>query len=327
MKAALRRFAGAAAGCALALAAAGAQAQSWPTKPIIMLNPFPAGGGTDTFARPIAAKLSQTLGQQVLIENQGGAGGTVGAANVVKRAPDGYNWFFGAVHHTIAESLYTRLPYSLEKDFEPVTVAAFVPNVVVVHPKHKDKFKTLKDLIGYAKANPDKLNYGSAGNGTSHHLAPELFKISTETKINHVPYKGAGPAMQDLIAGQVDLMFDGMGSSAPQIRAGRLKALAVTTPTRSSAFPDLPTLQELGVPNYEVTTWYGLWAPAGTPADIINKLKDEVAKAMQRPEIKEAWAAQGSGMGGNTPQEFAKFVNAEVVKWGKVAKAANITID
>ena len=182
-------------------------------------------------------------------------------------------------------------------------------------------------MIAYAKANPDKLNYGSAGNGTSHHLAPELFKIATDTKLNHVPYKGAGPAMQDLIAGQVDLMFDGMGSSAPQIRAGRLKALAVTTPTRSPAFPDLPTLQELGVPNYEVTTWYGLWAPAGTPADIVNKLREEVAKAMQRPEIKDAWAQQGSGLGGNTPQEFAKFINVEVVKWGKVAKAANITID
>src|SRR5688572_32598565 len=173
MKAALRRFAGAAAGCALALAAAGAQAQSWPTKPMIFLNPFPAGGGTDTFARPIAAKLSQSLGQQALIENQGGAGGTVGAMNAARRAPDGYNWFFGAVHHTIAESLYTRLSYSLEKDFEPITVAAFVPNVVVVHPKHKDTLKSLKDLIDYAKANPDKLNYGSAGSGTTHHRSEE----------------------------------------------------------------------------------------------------------------------------------------------------------
>ena len=309
----------------LALASAPTHAQAWPTKPVKLVVPFPAGGGTDAFARPLAAALSQQLGQQFYIDNRGGAGGTIGADIVAKSPPDGYTFLVGAVHHTIAVSVYKSLPYQLEKDLAPVTLIAIVPNVVVLHPKVP--INSIKELIAYAKANPDKLNYGSAGNGTSHHLAPELFKISTETKINHVPYKGAGPAMQDLIAGQVDLMFDGMGSSAPQIRAGRLKALAVTTPTRSSAFPDLPTLQELGVPNYEVTTWYGLWAPAGTPADIINKLKDEVAKAMQRPEIKEAWAAQGSGMGGNTPQEFAKFVNAEVVKWGKVAKAANITID
>ena len=206
---------------ALALALAGtAQAQDWPTKAVVFLNPFPAGGGTDTFARPIAARLSQSLGQQALIENQGGAGGTVGAANAAKRAPDGYNWFFGAVHHTIAESLYTRLPYSLEKDFEPLTIAAFVPNVVVVHPKHADKLKTLKDLIDYAKANPDKLNYGSAGSGTTHHLSVELFKTMTQTRLVHVPYKGAGPLMIDLLAGQVDLAFDGMGTSAQQIKAG-----------------------------------------------------------------------------------------------------------
>jgi tripartite-type tricarboxylate transporter receptor subunit TctC len=299
--------------------------QAWPTKPVRLVVPFPAGGGTDAFARPLAAALSQQLGQQFFIDNRGGAGGTIGADIVSKSPPDGSTFLVGAVHHTIAVSVYKSLPYQLEKDLAPVTLIAIVPNVVVLHPKVP--INSVKELIAYAKANPDKLNYGSAGNGTSHHLAPELFKIATETKLNHVPYKGAGPAMQDLVAGQVDLMFDGMGSSAPQIRAGRLKALAVTTPQRSPAFPDLPTLQELGVPNYEVTTWYGLWAPGGTPPDIINKLRDEVAKAMQRPEIKDAWAQQGSGMGGNTPQEFARFINVEVVKWGKVAKAANITID
>jgi tripartite-type tricarboxylate transporter receptor subunit TctC len=166
-----------------ALTSGAVHAQAWPNKAMVFLNPFPAGGGTDTFARPIAAKLSQQFGQQALIENQGGAGGTVGANNAAKRAPDGYNWFFGAVHHTIAESLYTKLPYSLEKDFEPVTVAAFVPNVVVVHPKHADKIKTLKDLIDYAKANPGRLNYGSAGSGTTHHLSVELFKTMTKTFI------------------------------------------------------------------------------------------------------------------------------------------------
>src|SRR5688500_9086563 len=227
-----------------ALAAVGfaAHAQSWPTKPVTFMNPFPAGGGTDTFARPIADKLSQQVGQQFLIENQGGAGGTLGASNVVKRAADGYNWFFGAVHHTIAESLYTRLPYGLEKDFEPITVAAFVPNVVVVHPKHADTLKTLKDLIDYAKANPDKLNYGSAGSGTTHHQSVELFKTMTQTKMVHVPYKGAGPLMVDLLAGQVDLAFDGMGTSSTQIKAGRLGPHDITRAQRSPVLPNVQTV-------------------------------------------------------------------------------------
>jgi tripartite-type tricarboxylate transporter receptor subunit TctC len=313
--------------CALALFAFPllAAAQAWPTKPVKLVVPFPAGGGTDAFARPLAAWLSQALGQNFFIDNRGGAGGTIGADIVAKSPPDGYTFLVGAVHHTIAVSVYNKLPYDLAKDLTPVTLVAIVPNVVVVHPKVP--INSVKELIDYAKANPDKLNYASAGNGTSHHLAPELFKIATNTKLNHVPYKGAGPAMQDLIAGQVDLMFDGMGSSAPQIRAGKLRALAVTTPARSSAFPDLPTLQELGVAGYEVTTWYGLWAPAGTPADIVNKLSQEVAKAMQRPEIRDAWAAQGAGLGGNKPEEFAVFVRNETVKWAKVAKDANIRID
>jgi tripartite-type tricarboxylate transporter receptor subunit TctC len=302
-----------------------ALAQAWPNKPVKLVVPFPAGGGTDAFARPLAAYLSQQLGQQFFIDNRGGAGGTIGADIVAKSPPDGYTFLVGAVHHTIAVSVYSTLPYSLEKDLMPVTLVSIVPNVVVLHPKVP--INSIKELIEYAKANPDKLNYASAGNGTSHHLAPEMFKITTGTKLNHVPYKGAGPAMQDLIAGQVDLMFDGMGSSAPQIRGGKLKALAVTTPTRSPAFPDVPTLQELGVQGYEVTTWYGLWAPAGTPRDIVVRLQQEVAKAMLRQELKDLWAAQGASPGGNTPEQFAAFIRTEVVKWGKVAKDANIKID
>lgn len=317
--------------CALALAVVApapvlAQAPAWPTKPVKLVVPFPAGGGTDAFARPLAAFLSQALGQQFFIDNRGGAGGTIGADIVAKSPPDGYTFLVGAVHHAIAVSVYRQLPYSLEKDLMPVTLVSIVPNVVVLNPKWS-QINSVKDLIDYARANPDKLNYGSAGNGTSHHLAPELFKSMTGVKMNHVPYKGAGPAMQDLVAGQVDVMFDGMGSSAPQIRGGKLKALAVTTPTRSPAFPDLPTLQEAGVPGYEVTTWYGIFAPAGTPVDIVNKMQQEVAKAMQRPEIKEIWAQQGAGLGGNSPKEFGDFVKVEVVKWSKVAKDANITID
>ena len=317
--------------CALALGLvaplpAFAQAQSWPNKPVKLVVPFPAGGGTDAFARPLSAFLSQALGQQFYIDNRGGAGGTIGADVVAKSPPDGYTFLVGAVHHAIAVSVYDKLPYNLEKDLVPVTLVSIVPNVVVLNPKWT-QINSVKDLIAYAKANPDKLNYASAGNGTSHHLAPELFKLMTGTQMNHVPYKGAGPAMQDLIAGQVDLMFDGMGSSAPQIRGSKLKPLAVTTATRSAAFPDLPTVQEAGVPGYEVTTWYGLFAPAGTPPEIVAKLQQEVAKAMQRPEIRDIWEKQGSGLGGNSSKDFGDFVKVEVVKWGKVAKDANIKVE
>jgi tripartite-type tricarboxylate transporter receptor subunit TctC len=304
-----------------------ASAQNWPTKPITFLNPFPAGGGTDTFARPIAARVSQTIGQQVIVENQGGAGGTVGAANVTKRAPDGYNWFFGAVHHTIAESLYTRLQYSLEKDFEPITVAAFVPNVVVVHPKHADKFKTLKDLIDYAKANPGRLNYGSAGSGTTHHLSVELFKTMTKTFMVHIPYRGAGPLMLDLLAGQVDLAFDGMGTSSTQIKAGKLIPLAITSVKRNPVLPNVPTVQEAGVPGYEVRTWYGLWALKGTPQPIKDRMWKEVVAAMDTPQLKDIWAQQGADPGGMSQEEMTKLVRSEIVKWAKVVKDAGAKVD
>lgn len=299
--------------------------QAWPTKPVRLVSPFPAGGGTDAFARPLAAQLSQQMGQQFIIDNRGGAGGTIGADNVAKSPPDGYHFLVGAVHHTIAVSVYSKLPYDLERDLVPVTMVAMVPNVIVLHPKVP--IGSVKELIDYAKANPNKLNFASAGNGTSHQLAAELFKVKTGTKMNHVPYKGAGPAMQDLLAGQVDLMFDGMGSSAPQIRGQRLKPLAVTTATRSPAFPDVPTVQEAGVPGYEVTTWYALWAPAGTPQDVINKLQQEVAKAMTSQQLKDVWAQQGASPGGNTPSEFGAFVKAEIAKWADVVKASGARID
>lgn len=312
---------------AAVVAALPAQAQNWPSKPITFLNPFPAGGGTDTFARPIAARMSQTLGQQVLVENQGGAGGTVGAANVVKRAPDGYNWFFGAVHHTIAESLYTKLPYSLERDFEPITVAAFIPNVVVIHPKHADKFKSLKDLIDYTRANPGKLNYGSAGSGTTHHLAVELFKTMTKTFIVHIPYRGAGPLMLDLLAGQVDLAFDGMGTSSAQIKGGKLIPLAVTSTTRNPVLPNVPTMAEAGVPGYEVRTWYALWALKGTPQAAKDRVYKEMVAAMNTPELKKIWAEQGATAGGMPPAEMAALVKSEIAKWAKVVKDAGAKVD
>jgi tripartite-type tricarboxylate transporter receptor subunit TctC len=311
----------------LALAFAGlAHAQSWPTKPVTMINPFAPGGGVDAFGRPLAAYLSKTLGQQFIVENMAGAGGTVGAANAARRPADGYNFFLGAVHHTIAESLYTRLPYSLERDFVPITVIAYVPNVVVVHPKHT-QLNSVRELIAYAKANPGKLNFGSAGNGTTHHLAGELFKTMTGVEITHIPYKGAGPMMQDLMAGQVDMAFDGMATSAPQIKAGKLKALAVTTANRSFATPNVPTMQEAGVPGYIVTTWYALWGVRGSPKEALERIHQESVKAMQSPELKLVWESQGATAGGESPEEFAKLVKTEIAKWAKVVKDSGAKVD
>jgi tripartite-type tricarboxylate transporter receptor subunit TctC len=317
----------AALGAALLAFGTAASAQNWPTKPITFLNPFPAGGGTDTFARPIAIKVSQTIGEQVIVENQGGAGGTFGAGNAAKRAPDGYNWLFGAVHHTIAESLYTRLPYRLEKDFEPITVAAFVPNVVVIHPKHADKIKTLKDLIDYAKANPGKLNYGSAGSGTTHHLSVELFKTMTNTFMVHIPYQGAGPLMLGLLSGTVDLAFDGMGTSSTQIKAGKLIPLAITSAARNPVLPNVPTMGEAGLPGYEVRTWYGLWAIKGTPQPIKDRMWKEVVAAMDTPQLKNIWAEQGADPGGMSQQDMTKLVRSEIVKWAKVVQDAGAKVD
>jgi tripartite-type tricarboxylate transporter receptor subunit TctC len=305
---------------------ASAQASAWPTRPVRLVNPFPAGGGVDAFGRPIAAKLSQALGQSFFVENIGGAGGTVGAAAASKAPADGYTFFIGAIHHTIAESIYAKLPYNIEKDFEPVTVLAYVPNVVVIHPKH-EAIKSLGDLVAYAKANPGKLNFGSAGNGTSHHLVGELFKLRTGTDLVHVPYRGAGPMMQDLIAGNVDMAFDGMGTSAPQIAAGKLRPLAVSTAQRSPFVPQIPTLKELGVADFEVTTWYALWAVKGTPKEIVDRIYREVAKALAQPDVRKIWEQQGAVAGGEPPAEFARLVRSEVVRWGKVVKDANVKID
>jgi tripartite-type tricarboxylate transporter receptor subunit TctC len=312
--------------CIVALGASGATwGQNWPQKPVRLINPFPPGGGTDTFARPLAARLSQAMGQQFIVENMGGAGGTLGAARAAKEAPDGYTFLIGAVHHTIAETLYTKLPYHLERDFIPITVIATVPNVIVVNPKRN--FKSLAELIAFAKANPGKLNYGSAGNGTTHHLAGELFKQVTGTELTHVPYKGAGPLTQDLLAGQVDLAFDGLGSSASHIKSGRLRPLAVTTPARSALLPDVPTAGEAGVKGYELTTWYAVWAVKGTPQPIVDRMYQEIAKALQSPEIKLVWDGQGAALGGMPPAEFAALVKQEIARWGKVVKDANIKID
>jgi tripartite-type tricarboxylate transporter receptor subunit TctC len=302
------------------------QAQSWPEKQVTFIVPFAAGGGTDAFARPLAAQLDTQLGKRVLIENRAGAGGTVGASAAAKATPDGYTFFVGAAHHAIAPSLYPKLDYDFEKDFVAVALIARPPQVVVVNPD-KVAAKTLKEFIDYLRANPGKLHYGSAGAGTTHHLAGELFKILTKTDIQHVPYRGAGPAMQDLIAGHVPIVFDGLGSSAGPVRAGQLRALAVAAPKRVAAFPDLPTAAEAGVPGYEVSTWYGLFAPKNTPPEIVARMTKELRAAMQIASIKEAWERNGSDVPDVTGADFAKMVSAEVARWRKVVNEANVKLD
>jgi len=308
------------------LAGSPAQAQSWPEKQITFIVPFAAGGGTDAFARPLAAQLDTQLGKRVLIENRAGAGGTVGASAAAKAAPDGYTFFVGAAHHAIAPSLYPKLDYDFEKDFIAVALIARPPQVVVVNPD-KIAAKTLKEFIDYLHANPGKVNYGSAGAGTTHHLAGELFKLLTKTNIQHVPYRGAGPAMQDLIAGHVPVVFDGLGSSAAPVRAGQLRALAVAAPKRVPAFPELPTAAEAGLSGYEVSTWYGLFAPKGTPPVIIERMTKELRTALQAAQTKEAWERNGSDVPDVTGAAFAKMVSSEVERWRKVVNDANVKLD
>jgi tripartite-type tricarboxylate transporter receptor subunit TctC len=303
-----------------------AQAQGWPAKPVSVLVPFPAGGGTDAFARPLAAQFAKQTGRQLVIDNRGGAGGTVGASIASKQAADGYNLFMGAVHHTIAPSMYPRLDYDLEKDLVPITLVAMVPQVVVVNPRRIEA-TNFKDFLELMRRNPGKYNYGSAGSGTSHHLAGELFKQQTKTFITHIPYRGAGPALQDLIAGSVDLMFDGLGSSAAHIKGGRTRALMVAGQKRNPALPDVPSAAEVGLPQYNVTTWYGLWAPRGTPADVQARVADEVRKAIQSDELKAIWASQGAEFPNLTQQQFAAFIHDEIRKWSGVVKASGAKLD
>jgi len=309
------------------LAPAAAQAQAtWPTKPITLVVPFPAGGGTDAFARPLSAQLTRQLGQQVIIDNKGGAGGNLGATVAAKAAPDGYTWFMGAVHHAIAPAVYPKLDYNLANDFVPIAMIASVPQVIVVNPR-KMAATDLKGLIAFLKANPGKATYGSAGNGSSHHLAGELFKLQTQTFITHIPYRGAGPALQDLIGGQIDMMFDGLGSSATHIKSGRLKAIAVAGDKRAPGFSEIPTSAEAGLPSYRVATWYGLWAPKGTPPAALERMGAELRAALASKELVAAWSAIGAEPPTLAGKAFGDFVAAETQRWGDLVKAGNIKAD
>ena len=321
-----RAFVAAAAGAAT-LAGPLSRAQgAWPNKPVTLVVPFPAGGGTDAFARPLTAALSKALGKQVIIDNRGGAGGNVGATIAAKSAPDGHTLFMGAVHHAIAPSMYPKLDYSLEGDFVPVGLVASVPQVIVVNPQ-RIPVNDLKAFVDLVRKNPGRFNYGSAGNGTSHHLAGELFKLQTKTFITHIPYRGAGPALQDLIGGQVDLMFDGLGSSANHIKGGRIKALAVGSARRAPGFPDIPTAAEAGTPNYQVSTWYGLWAPKGTPKEVLDRLQTEMVKALATPELLSTWNGLGAEMPNLYGDAFGKFINSELKRWADVVKSSGAKLE
>jgi tripartite-type tricarboxylate transporter receptor subunit TctC len=310
---------------ALVLGTGPASAQAWPSKPITIVVPFPAGGTTDLITRPIAQKLSEVLKQPVIVDNRGGAGGTIGAGMVARAPADGYTFLVGAVHHTIATTLYKKLPYSFEKDLAPVTVMAFVPNIVVVNPSVPAK--NIQELIALAKAKPGGVTYGSAGSGTSHHMAAELFKSMAHVDMQHVPYKGGGPMMQDLVGGQINVAFETAASAVPQIKAGKVRPIAITTAKRSSAMPDLPSVAESGLPGYDVVTWYGLLAPAGTPKEIVNRMNSEIAKILQTPDMKERIASISSEPGGISPAQFADLIKAETVKWAKVVKDSGATVD
>ena len=320
------RTAAAASAVALTPLARAQGAAGWPTRTVNMVVPFPAGDGTDAFARPLSAQFAKQTGRQLVVENRGGAGGTVGASVAAKAAPDGYNIFMGAVHHAIAPSMYPKLDYDLERDLVPLLMVANVPQVVVVNPKNisTPDFKSFLELV---RKNPGKFNYGSAGTGTSHHLAGELFKQQTKTFTTHIPYTGAGPSLRDLVGGQVDMMFDGLGSSAAHIKAGRIKALMVSGNKRNPAFPDVPCAAEVGLPDYTVTTWYGLWAPKGTPADAQARIIEEVRKAAASDELKAIWSGQGAEFPTMSQQQFAAFINAEIKRWAAVVKASGAKLD
>ena len=311
----------------IALCAVGglASAQVWPSKTVTIVVPFPAGGTTDVLARAVSSKLSAAIGQPVIVDNKPGAGATLGADLVSKAPADGHTLLMGAVHHTVATSVYKNLKYGFEKDFAPITTVALVPNVMTVSAK--SSYNSVKDVVLAGKASPEKLSYGSNGNGTAQHMIGTQFQIETGTKILHVPYKGSAPLTTDLLGGQVDMSFDTITPVLPFIKEGKLKALAVTTAKRSSALPNVPTLQEAGVPHIAIGTWFGLLAPAATPKPVVARLNAEVVKIIHSAEFKKQMADIGAEPIGNKPEEMARQIREETEKFANLVKVSKVTLD
>ena len=316
---------------ALGMAGPAIAQTAWPTKPVRIVVPFAPGGTTDLLARALAPELSRAFGQQFIVDNRAGAGGNIGAEAVAKAPADGYTLLMGTVGtHGINRALYEKMPYDPIKDFAPVTLVASVPNVMVMNTEKARSLgiNNVADFIRVAKAQPGKLNMASSGNGTSIHLAGELFKSMSGTYMVHFPYRGSGPALLDLLAGNMDVMFDNLPSSMPQIKAGKLKALAVTSTQRSAALPDIPTMEQAArLRGFDASSWFGLLAPAGTSPDIVNRIQQEVAKSLNSPAVKEKLLAQGAIPSGNTPTEFARHIDSEHRKWAQVVKVSGAKVD
>jgi len=322
----MRRIAALLVGLALAMAHATAAAQAWPSKPIKWIVPFAPGGTTDILARTVSEKLSPALGVPVVVENRPGAGGGVGAELVARATPDGYTIMGGTIStHAINASLYKDLPYDPVKDFVPITMIARVPNMLVVNPGVPAK--DVKELIVLLKANPGRYTFASSGNGTSQHLSGELFKTMAGVDMQHIPYKGSPPALQDVVGGQVTMTFDNITTAWPLAKAGKLKALAVTTAKRSDIAPDVPTLAESGLPGFEVGSWQGVFAPAGTPPAIVKRLNAEIVKILGMPDVREKLGALGAEIVADSPEDFAAIVKAEVAKWAEVVKKSGAKVD
>ncbi len=302
-----------------------APAQTYPAKPIRLVVPYPPGGGTDIIARIVGQKLSENVAQQIVIDNRGGAAGTIGTDIVAKSPADGYTILMAPTSHVINPSIYSKLPYDTVKDFVPITLAASATILLVVHPSVP--VKSVRELITFAKARPGQLNFGSAGNGTVFHLTGELFKRQGGFDMVHVPFKGGGPTIVNLVAGQISLAFETMLALQPFVKAGRVRALAVVSAKRSSVMPELPTIAELGFPAIIAENWYGFYAPAGTPKDVVNRLNSEIVKILQAPDVKERFLSQGTEIVASTPDYLAEFIRTEILKWGKTAKEAGARVD
>jgi tripartite-type tricarboxylate transporter receptor subunit TctC len=299
-------------------------AQTWPSKPLRYIVPYPPGGFNDTLARTLAAELPKTLGQPVVVENRPGGNTIIGTEAAVKSAPDGYTLFGAALPFAVIQSLY-KTSFDVTKDFAPIVLAGVTPNLLVANPSVP--FNDVKGLIAYAKANPGKLNYASTGNGSSNHLSFELFKAMTGTVVTHIPYKGSAPAVTDLIGGQVQVMFDNTPNVLPHVRAGKLKALAVSSKARTSLAPEIPTVDESGVPGYDVGVWFGVLTVAGTPREIVQRLNTDMVKILASPEIRQRFGNAGVEVVAGTPEQFSTHLKREVSRWAKVVQDANIKAD